>query len=296
MTDTQSPAPAGTGAPPPFSSALSVPGFAACLDMGLRPVGLVQGFCVMQWAWYGSGSIFGMGVGQSQFQVPAGAYSRTFNCPHGYVSAEHRTFGSNYEQPWVEEAWAQGFGSAYSRMLDEAVSLGAHGVIGIVDRAMPLDETGVTEFHILGTAVVVDGAEPPPQPFTTYLAGQRLAKLLEAGFMPVAVATALASVRVWASCVTEILMGGQTTFGVNWGTSHEVNQISEAHAAVREIAREHVRRQLGSDTLHGCRLEMSGRSVDEGDQVIECTLRGTGVRRFRDAEPLEAPRPTVRLT
>ena len=31
---------------PAFSSGLTVPDFAACLQMGLRPVGLVQGYCV----------------------------------------------------------------------------------------------------------------------------------------------------------------------------------------------------------------------------------------------------------
>ncbi len=35
------------------------------------------------------------------------AYSETYRCPHGYVSAEHRTWGQNLEQPWVEEAWAR---------------------------------------------------------------------------------------------------------------------------------------------------------------------------------------------
>ena len=35
-------------------------------------------------------------------------------------SNEHRIWGQNYQQPWVESAWAQGFGSAYSRMVEEA--------------------------------------------------------------------------------------------------------------------------------------------------------------------------------
>jgi hypothetical protein len=30
-----------------FTSGLTVPDFAACLQMGLEPVGYVQGFCVM---------------------------------------------------------------------------------------------------------------------------------------------------------------------------------------------------------------------------------------------------------
>lgn len=119
-----------------FSSGLSVPDFAACLDLGLEPVGLVQGFCVMRWGWYGAGSGFmrGMnpyaGAGQSD-----GAYVETYRCPHGYVSAEHRMWGQNVEQTWVEEAWSQGYGSAYNRMLEEATGFGAHGVIGVVGTA-----------------------------------------------------------------------------------------------------------------------------------------------------------------
>ena len=38
-----------------FSSGLSVNDFAACLEMGLEPVGLVQGFCAMQSSNFGGG-------------------------------------------------------------------------------------------------------------------------------------------------------------------------------------------------------------------------------------------------
>lgn len=279
--------------PAAFASALSVPELAACLDAGLEPVGLVQGFCVMQWAWYGMGSPY-------QQVAPggggAGVYSATWRCPHGFVSAEHRSWGSNYEQPWVEQAWSEGFGSAYRRMVDEAVALGAHGVIGVVDRAQPLSDLGVSEFHLLGTAVRVAGVPDPAPgtvPFTTYLAGPRLSKLLEAGYVPVSVAAALASVRVWASCITEMLLEGGTGWGV--AASREVDQVSEAATVVRQLAREHVRAQLGGDSLHGARLEVHGQSVAAGDEVVECTLRGTRVRRFEDASPLAPPRPTVHL-
>src|SRR3984957_2648101 len=59
-----------------FSSGLTVPDFAACLDLGLEPVGLVQGFCVMRWGWYGSGSGYmrGMNPYTSGQQTP-GSYS-----------------------------------------------------------------------------------------------------------------------------------------------------------------------------------------------------------------------------
>jgi hypothetical protein len=230
-----------------------------------------------------------------------GVYSEDYRCPHnvfGY-STEHRIWGQNYQQPWVEHAWAQGFGSAYTRMVEEAQEVGAHGVIGVVDSSRHLADMNVTEFHILGTAVVVDGVTAPPgsPPWTTYLAGQRLAKLVEAGYMPVSVVAALSSVRVWAYCVTEILMEGTM---YQWGSGNypvsEVEQLSRAHVATRSLAREHVRGHLGTDTLQGAQIVVDTQSLSQGDEVIECTLRGTRVRRFKDFDPLPAPRPTVRLS
>lgn len=199
-----------------FTSGLTVPDFAACLQMGLRPVGFVQGFCVMQWSWYGAGSPYMRGTSPYQ-SSGRGSYYETWNCPHGYVSAEHRAWGQNYEQTWIEQSWSQGFGSAYTRMLEEAQEAGAHGIIGVVDTNRHLGDLGVTEFHITGTAVVVEGADPPPDIWTTYLAGQRLAKLVEAGWVPVSVAAAMTSIRVWAYCMTEYLMSGRGTMGMGSG-------------------------------------------------------------------------------
>jgi hypothetical protein len=283
-----------------FSSGLTVPDFAACLQMGLRPVALVQGFCVMHWSWYGAGSPYMRGASPYVFSQPQhGTYSETWQCPHGFVSNEHRSWGQNYEQTQVESAWAQGFGSAYARMLDEASEAGAHGVVGVVDRARVLTDTAVTEFHLLGTAVVVEDVVPPAGqlPWTTYLAGQRLAKLVEAGFMPVSVVAALASVRVWAYCMTEFFMEGRS---FSWGTTAsqgtaEVEQVARAHLAARALARQHVRGSLGSDVLHGASVSVTERELGQGDEVIDCTVRGTRVRRFKEFDPLPAPLPTVSL-
>jgi hypothetical protein len=281
-----------------FSSGLTVPDFAACLQLGLEPVALVQGFCVMRWGWYGAGS--GYMRGQSPWSWGArdsGAYSEVWQCPHGYVSNEHRTWGQNVEQTWVEQAWLQGYGTAYNRMLEEAQAMGAHGVINVIDRVSHLADTGNTEFHFLGTAVKVEGGQPPHGgvPWTTYLAGQRLTKSIEAGFMPVSVVATLASVRVWAYCITEYLMEGARTWGGPTG-SHEVEQVSRAQMAARQLARTHVRQQLGGDALSGARVWVGKRELSSGDEVIECTLRGNRVRRFKNFDPLEPPRPTVRLS
>jgi hypothetical protein len=282
-----------------FSSGLSVPDFAACLDLGLEPIALVQGFCVMQWGWYGGlGSGFGrtmspyIGVGGAQ---TPGAYSEIYRCPHGYVSAEHRTWGQNLEQPWVEEAWSGGYTTAYARMLEEAQTHGAHGIVGVEDRVSNVADTGTTEFHFLGTAVTVEDGPPPASgvPWSTYLAGQRLIKSIEAGFMPVAVVASLASVRIWAYCMTEYLMEGST----GWGSAQPqlVDQVSKAHMAVRQLARKHVRQQLSGDQLHGARIDIVTRELSQGDEVIDCTLRGNRVRRFKDFDEIPLPTPTVRL-
>ena len=283
-----------------FSSGLTVPDFAACLDLGLQPVALVQGFCVMQWGWNGpggGGTMRGLSPYLGGQQTP-GAYSETYRCPHGFVSNEHRSWGQNLEQPWVEEAWAQGYGTAYARMLEEAGTLGAHGVIGVVDRVSNVADMGTTEFHFLGTAVTVAGGPPPAGgvPWSTYLAGQRLTKSIEAGFMPVAVVAALASVRVWAYCMTEYYMEGSMG---GWGMSGGptlVEQVSKAHMASRQLARKHVREQLQGDELHGATMDVVTRELSAGDEVIDCTLRGNRMRRFKDFDPVVLPRPTVRLS
>jgi hypothetical protein len=143
---------------------------------------------------------------------------------------------------------------------------------------------------------VADG--PPPaegRPWTTYLAGQRLAKLIEAGYAPVSIAASVASVRVWAYCITAYLTEGS---GQSWSrqvSGAEIEQTSKAHMAVRQIAREQVRIQLGGDTLHGAAMATSERELGEGDVELQCILRGNRVRRFKEFDPMPAPRPTVRL-
>jgi hypothetical protein len=278
-----------------FTSGLTVPDFAACLQMGLEPLGYVQGFCVMQWQWYGMGSPYGSFGMPSQ--VGSRGYVESWQCPHGFVSAEHRGWGQNYEQSWVEDAWGQGFGSAYGRMLEEATALGAHGVVGVVDTSERLADLGVLEFRVQGTAVrVVDGPPPPEdRPWTTYLAGQRLAKLIEAGYMPVSIAAAVASVRVWAYCITEYLTEGTNASWGGQAAGVEIEQVAKAHMAVRHLAREHVRAQLGADSLHGSAMLTTERHVGSGDLELQSILRGNRVRRFKEFDPMPTPRPTVRL-
>jgi len=297
----------GSGA---WSSALSVPDFASCVSMGMDPVGFVQGFAVMQWSWYANtyyrtmsgGGMAGMGGGSGMPGPTArGQYSEGWQCPHGFVGGDHRMYGYNYEQTWVEGNWSKGWGLAFNRMLEEATAIGAHGVIGVVDEMHHLPGTGAAEFRIRGTAVVVSGVEPPPAPFTTYLSGQKLVKLIEAGFMPVSLAASLASVQMIGYCITHYQMAGTAagnwSGGMSGGVSgvHSITQVGKAQRAARHIAREHIRRQLGEDTLHGASMTQFEQEVGEGDMTIQCMIRGTRVRRYKDFDPLPPPEPVVRL-
>ncbi len=274
-----------------FTSGLSVSDFAACLEMGLEPLGLVQGFCAMQWTTFGS---FGRGV--TPFAGSSSGYVENYQCPHGMISSEHRMWGQNYEQTWIENSWRDGFNSAYSRMLEEAGTLGAHGVVGLIDSEGPLSDVGVVEFHLSGTAVRVLDAPAPHHVWSTYLAGQRLAKIFEAGYAPVSVVSSVASVRVWSSCITEYLMGGTgAMWSVNAETT-EIEQIVSAQNESRAIARSCVRAQLHGDALHGASMTGLTREFAQGDLEIQSRLSGNRIRRFKDFDPLTAPRPTVRLS
>jgi hypothetical protein len=122
------------GRPGAWSSGLSIPGFASCLSLGMEPVGLVRGIAVMQWAWYaGSGSLMTGNTGawgaprwSDAPSITGGRpYQETWQCPHGFIGPEHRSYGYNVEQTWVEANWARGFNLAYGRMVDEAAALGA---------------------------------------------------------------------------------------------------------------------------------------------------------------------------
>jgi hypothetical protein len=95
--------------------------------------------------------------------------------------------------------------------------------------------------------------------------------------------------------MTEYLMEGARAWG-GPTNSQEVAQVSNAHMASRQLARKHIRAQLGGDALHGARIHVETRNLAQGDEVIDCTIRGNRVRRFKDFDPVPMPRPTVRLT
>src|SRR5271169_1828834 len=95
---------------PAWSSALSISDFASCLATGMEPAGFVQGYAVMQWSWYSNYSSMGItGRGYPNLMTGQDQYVEQWRCPHGFVGTEHRMYGINYEQTWVEDNWTRGW-------------------------------------------------------------------------------------------------------------------------------------------------------------------------------------------
>ena len=184
-------------------------------------------------------------------------------------------------------------------MLEEAAEVGAHGVVGVVDTSATLWPTWASSSsrsraRRCGSTT---GRRPPAAgPWTTYLAGQRLAKLIEAGYAPVSIAAAVASVRVWANCITEYLTeGSNSMYCATPSPGAEIDQTVKAHMVVRRLARRAGPRPAGHDSLHGAAMATTERELGQGDAELQCILRGNRVRRFKEFDPVPAPPPTVRL-
>ena len=151
------------------TSLMSVPSAVGAESVGLDAVGEVLGCIVEHVGWQGWG---GWGYSWSGWGVGAGT---------GRVGSSLAGYG-----PYVDALY-RGYHTALSRMSAEAVAMSADGVLGVSLTASRLDNDNI-EFVALGTAVRARSTQRPAYLFTTGLAGQDVAKLMLAGWMPVSVA------------------------------------------------------------------------------------------------------------
>ena len=98
----------------------------------------------------------------------------------------------------------------------------------------------------------------------------------------------LASVRVWAYCMTEYLMEGSIRCTAGPPRVPRSSRSARRHMAVRQLARKHVREQLGRRRAARAPSTTRRARARQGDEVIDCTLRGNRVRRFKDFDPMRA--------
>ncbi|HEX5114947.1 MAG TPA: heavy metal-binding domain-containing protein [Pseudonocardiaceae bacterium] len=242
------------------TSLLSVAGTVGVESVGLHAVGEVMGCIVQNIGWTG-GLNYGMG---------------------GFV-------GSVSFQPYVQALY-HGFDTALARMTTEAQSMKADGIVGIRLTRSRLGESS-QEFVALGTAVRADSSRRPKRVFTTDLAGQDVAKLMQAGWVPnrIAIGIAVESQFLdWASRSQMSVMAGNT----------EVNAYTQLINRVRAKSRQSFAQHARGTRADGAIVAaMSLRSwhQEAGNAPLLCaeaSVFGTTISRFHTG-----PRaPTKALT
>ncbi len=243
----------------------------ASLSMGLRPLGLVQGYYFAQ---------------VSSWSAYSGYPVRNYPCAC-YEVGMHQT-GWLGRVDDLDRLWTGAHATALGRMLDEAAALGAAGVVGVTtDMSHPTNENSC-EVHVYGTAVAVPGARPGGRPWSTQLAGQKLAKLVEIGFVPTSVAYARCTAMLVEGCNMEYYGSGRS------GTGNVVQPLQDAHELARAGAIEAARALAAGASLYGVTMWLD-EAERYGGSYLTCSLRGSLVRRARSVAPAAPPVATVNL-
>jgi uncharacterized protein YbjQ (UPF0145 family) len=243
------------------TSLLSVAGTVGVESVGLHPVGEVMGCIVQNIGWTG-GVNYGMG---------------------GFV-------GSVSFQPYVQALY-HGFDTALARMTTEAQSMHADGIVGIRLTRSRLGENA-QEFMALGTAVRADSTRRPRRLFTTDLAGQDVAKLMLAGWVPARIAIGIAvesQFLDWASRSQMSVMAGNTE------VTAYTQLINRVRAKSRQSFASHAR---GTRADGAIVAEMGLRSwhQEAGNAPLLCaeaTVFGTTISRFHSGH--RAPTKALKI-
>jgi len=257
------------------TSLLPVPGAVGVQSVGFDPVGEVMG-CIVEhigWSGFGGcgyiGGFGGLGIG--------GGTLTSSGSPR-YVG-----FG-----PYVDALY-RGYGTALGRMTAEAAAMDADGVVGVrlsmshLEARSPLEAqlgAGNREFVALGTAVRSRSRHRPGRVFTTDLAGQDVAKLLAAGWVPCAV--------VYGISVAVRHDDWRTQRQASWGAGNtEVFGYTELVTHVRADARYRFDQQARSAGAEGAIVSSMGLQIGEiepsenhRDHVAEAGVFGTALVSF----------------
>jgi uncharacterized protein YbjQ (UPF0145 family) len=167
----------------------------------------------------------------------------------------------------------------------ECQELGAHGIVGVrlTIGAFP---AGGLEFKAIGTAIRAPGAPLLQRPFASDLSGQDFAKLILAGLVP-------------AGLVLGISVGSRhddwlTVSQTRWGSGNtEVAGYTELINDTRHDARQQLERDVtqhgaGGVVVQDMDVKVREREcpMQEGrrDHIVEATIIGTAITRFRRAE------------
>ncbi|HEX3649332.1 MAG TPA: heavy metal-binding domain-containing protein [Pseudonocardiaceae bacterium] len=230
------------------TSLLSVAGMVGVESVGLHPVGEVMGCIVQNIGWTG-GLNYGMG---------------------GFV-------GSVSFQPYVQALY-HGFDTALARMTTEAQAMNADGIVGVRLTRSRLGESS-QEFVALGTAVRAESSHRPKRLFTTDLAGQDAAKLMQSGWVPnrIAIGIAVESQFLdWASRSQMSVMAGNTE------VTAYTQLINRVRAKSRQSFAQHARGTRADGAIVAA-MSLRSWHQEAGNAPLLCaeaSVFGTTVSRF----------------
>jgi uncharacterized protein YbjQ (UPF0145 family) len=255
-----------------WTSLLSAPAAAGLRVAGFEPVGEVMGSMVQQIGWSGYRGCGGYGG----WAAPT-------------ITSSDPTRFAGF-RPYVD-ALDRGYGTAMSRMAQEAATIGADGVVGVALTMSHLD-TGTREFTALGTAVRAPGGTRPHRIFSTHLPGQDVAKLVAGGWMPTDL--------VYGISVAIRHDDWQTRQQASWGAGNiEVSGYTELIIHTRADARRRFGRHVhesGADGAIVSSMDLRVWEIEPGenhrDHVAEATVFGTALLHFHT----DTAAPTRTLT
>jgi uncharacterized protein YbjQ (UPF0145 family) len=244
-----------------WTSLLSVPAAAGLEVAGFDPVGEVMGSMVQRIGWasyYGCGS--GGWYGATGQTITSGRYPQAGFAPYAH-------------------ALDSGWGTAIGRMITEAATIGADGIVGV-----RLSQNGmgnaVHEFTAMGTAVRARSATRPARVFSTHLPGQDVAKLVLAGWIPVELALGIAvGIRHddWATRQQRTWTAGNIEIGAH------TELVNQTRADARMLLRRRIA-AVGADGAVISTMRLSTWEIEpaEGhtDHVAEATVVATAIAQF----------------
>ncbi len=280
-----------------WGSGLSVPELAAIRGVGFQPLGLVLGTSVYRIGSFSS--VGGTVIAGNQNQRAYGALGAP-GAFGGFRMAAMGGYGAgggsgvDVEQDYYEHGVISAASTAMQRMIDEARTFGAHGVVGVRLQMKRISTPVVgIDFYATGTAVMAPGSPPLGMPFTSHLSGQDFAKLLRTGYAPSALVIGVAAVRTYA--------GWQASYQAQSWWNSEVSQFSRAldECVSMAISRMDDQAAAVGDGVVGVEVDLSSTGMMGGQNFLEVTVTGTAVVQFNPAlgdDSLSAlPLPVMRL-
>ena len=239
-----------------FTSDLSVNEFLLIKEVGFHPVGFVMG-----------SSIYHTGI-------------------------QTRKWGQSQELTKLTEAMYNARELAMTRMEEEALELGADGVVGVrLDVNYYEWGKDAAEFIAVGTAVKAESGvshrNALGKPFTSDLSGQDFWTLMHTGHIPQGL--------VMGTCVYHIAHRGLGATLGSAGQNVELPNFTQALYEARELAMERMQdeaKKVGAEGIVG--VQIQEKSHVWGSHTIEFFAMGTAVRKL-PAREIATPRMVLSL-